>query len=180
MATENIPFPLNTITSGGRLGIEYDPDLGKLYEVGDSAYILVKAGTGGIAAGSNGLVLQTAFQSTPSSGKASYNVTLNTIDANPFVVGVITSGITQAIASGQYFLALYAGDQAPVACVSGVVTGTTLVANSSSQLRIASTGTTAQAILEGCRASCGISTATVTGSTGQQIIVNFDAPWRVR
>ncbi len=152
-------------------------DLGRKYISGGNLYRLVKAGAA-IAAGSNGLQLETAL----SSGTPTWASTLNLTAANPLTVGAVPSGHTGAIAVSAFFLCLIEGTDnlyQTGTAASSITTGSVLTTGTASDLV---RSTTAVALPGDFDArgwlSCGMALELNTGTTLLSYATTYRAPIR--
>ncbi len=151
-------------------------DIGKRYFIGNNMYRLCKAGAA-IAAGSQGLQVETAF----ATGVPTFVATLNATRANQKVCGAIPSVLTGAIAISAYFLALVEGndDLAQTGTAASAITsGSILIPGTASDLVRATTSVLAADIDERVISYCGFACEANTGTTVLAYQVQYRAPIR--
>ena len=152
-------------------------DIGKKYWIGNNLYRLVKAGSSGIAAASQGLQVETA----KSAGVPTWVATLNLTAANYMVCGAIPSTLTGAIAGSAYFLALVDGIDSLYqtgTAASAITTGSALVSGTASDLVRSTTGVLPADLDQHGVLCCGFSLQLNTGTALLAYQTSYRAPLR--
>lgn len=170
------PIPVGQTDTTG----VFSGDIGKMYLVdgtyGTNTYKLVKAASGGIAAGSQGL------QIALSGGAVTNVVSLNTTSGNQLVCGAIPSTLTGAIAGSAYFLALVEGTDSLAttsSAAASLTSGTVLQPGTASDLVLMTTGVASADLMLVAKANCGfMCVASSATTTALAYAVNYKAPFR--
>lgn len=171
-------IPVGQVDTTGVFG----GDLGKEYLVdtvyGTNTYVVVKAVSGGIAAGSQGKQLAMSF----SAGFPLNVVDLNVVSGNQLVCGAIPSTLTGAIAGSGMFLALVEGTDSlstTSTAIGSITSAATLVTGTAGDLVRATTGVAFADLDERVRGYCGFGMiASTATTTGLAYPVNYRAPFR--